>query len=412
MAIRSIQILYDTLLVPGIIYRTVDVTLADSAHALVHAVTCVIRNPRYNIELVQARDQIGKLETLPSMVQRLDTTQNREILVALNASFWRAGTREPIGVTVAGGEVVSASTAPWYACWLDRRYRLWIDSAAVELALRLPDGTVLPIAAANQNTTADAVILYNRFAGDSIPGAVTIDTTRTIRSLMSVSADTLDPIVANDSIIALYRREIDGRLAQYRRGKMLLRYLRAPAVNQPTPCVVLSLHDSGAVEIPLRGMVLSYPTNHVLRTALRPGDTVTLIAKTARHDSIGFYLAVSGTPVLIRDGTIKPQLADTTTKGSAFVEQRLARTAIGTDLIQSVLYLVAVELAPGKSVGMNLRELAQFMKRFGAYNALNLDGGGSTTMMVGGRCVVPSNPALSRPVANALVVWRRRLASR
>lgn len=410
--IRGVQILYDSLLVPGIIYRKLDVLLADSMHSIVHAVTCVVRNPRYTIELAQACDQLGKLESVPAIVNRFDSTLNRDVLIAINASFWQAGTRLPIGVSINDGELITATAVPWNALWLDRRYRPWIDSAFVELTLRLPNGTTVPIASANQNLATDGVALFNRFAGDSIPQLVPLDTAwlQQLRSLQA--ADTLDPTISTDSIATLQRSEAERWLSQYRRGKMLIRYLRQPAINQPIPCVVLAMLDSGRVEVPLRGAVLSYPVNHLLRTAVRPGDTVTLFCRTKRHDSLQFHYAVSGTPTLVADGQIKPQLEDTTHRGSAFVEQRLARTAIGTDLIQSVLYFVAVEATPGVSVGMNLRELAQFMKRFGAYNALNLDGGGSTTMVVGGRCVVPSNSSFYRPVANALVIWQRRKGSR
>lgn len=410
--IHAVNILYDSLLVPGIIYRKLDVTLADSAHATVHTVTCVVRNPRYTIELVQARDHIGKLEPVPSIVRRLDSAQNREVLVAINASFWQAVTHQPIGVSIANGEVVTAQSASWNTLFLDRRYRPWIDSAALIMELHLPRGARVPIACVNRQTTTDEVALFNRFSGDSIPIRWQLDSIARERLQPWFLADTLDPILSKDSLAAIMQERTQQWLTQYRRGKMLVRYLRPPAINQPTPCIVLAMQDSGVVEIPLRGAVLSYPVNHMLRSEVRPGDTLTLFFRTHNHDSIQFHLAVSGTPLLIRDGTVKPELMDTTRRGSAFVEQRLARTAIGTDLIQSVLYFVAVEVKPGVSVGMNLRELAQFMKRFGAYNAINLDGGGSTTMVVGHRCVVPDESSYVRPVANALVVWRRRIPQR
>ncbi len=410
--IHSVNILYDSLLVPGIIYRKLDVTLADSAHATVHTVTCVVRNPRYTIELVQARDQLGKLEPVPSIVRRLDSAQNREVLVALNASYWQAVTHYPIGVSVMNGEVVTAQSAPWNTLFLDRRYRPWIDSAALIMELRLPRGARVPIACVNKQTSADEVALFNRFSGDSIPIRQQLDSIARERLQPWFIADTLDPILSKDSLAEIMLERTQQWLTQYRRGKMLVRYLRPPAINQPIPCIVLAMQDSGVAEIPLRGAILSYPVNHMLRSEVRPGDTLTLFFRTHNHDSIQFHMAVSGTPLLIRDGTVKPELMDTTRQGSAFVEQRLARTAIGTDLIQSVLYFVAVEVKAGVSVGMSLRELAQFMKRFGAYNAINLDGGGSTTMVVGQRCVVPDESSYVRPVANALVVWRRRLPQR
>ena len=60
---------------------------------------------------------------------------------------------------------------------------------------------------------------------------------------------------------------------------------------------------------------------------------------------------------------------------------------------------------PGFSVGMTLPELAALMRRLGAADALNVDGGGSSTMVVGGRVLNrPSDATGERAVANAIAV--------
>jgi exopolysaccharide biosynthesis protein len=57
------------------------------------------------------------------------------------------------------------------------------------------------------------------------------------------------------------------------------------------------------------------------------------------------------------------------------------------------------------SDGMTLAELAALMRRLGATDALNLDGGGSTTMVVQGRIVNrPSDQEGERHVGDALAV--------
>jgi len=48
------------------------------------------------------------------------------------------------------------------------------------------------------------------------------------------------------------------------------------------------------------------------------------------------------------------------------------------------------------------------MKEFGAWDALNFDGGGSTTMVVQGRIVnAPSDPLGEREIASGLLLVRR-----
>jgi exopolysaccharide biosynthesis protein len=58
---------------------------------------------------------------------------------------------------------------------------------------------------------------------------------------------------------------------------------------------------------------------------------------------------------------------------------------------------------------VTLDELATLMRRLGAWQAMNFDGGGSTTMVVGGVVVnAPSDPTGEREVGSALAVVRKR----
>jgi len=53
--------------------------------------------------------------------------------------------------------------------------------------------------------------------------------------------------------------------------------------------------------------------------------------------------------------------------------------------------------------------VADFLRTLGVAHALNLDGGGSTTLVIDGKVVnVPSDPTGERVVGNALLVERRR----
>jgi exopolysaccharide biosynthesis protein len=54
---------------------------------------------------------------------------------------------------------------------------------------------------------------------------------------------------------------------------------------------------------------------------------------------------------------------------------------------------------------MTLYELARFMKEIGCRDGINLDGGGSTAMVVGGRLVNLPADGVERPVQNALLVF-------
>ena len=92
---------------------------------------------------------------------------------------------------------------------------------------------------------------------------------------------------------------------------------------------------------------------------------------------------------------------------------RHPRTAVGFDASGRWLYLVVVDgRQPGYSVGMTARELTDLMVRLGATSALNLDGGGSSILLVAqhdGSLQIVNKPSggSPRPVPVMLTVRRR-----
>ena len=73
------------------------------------------------------------------------------------------------------------------------------------------------------------------------------------------------------------------------------------------------------------------------------------------------------------------------------------------------LWLVAIDgRQPDYSVGMTFAELLALCNRLDLANAINLDGGGSTTMVVKGEVVnKPSDAAGPRPISDAILVKAR-----
>jgi exopolysaccharide biosynthesis protein len=64
---------------------------------------------------------------------------------------------------------------------------------------------------------------------------------------------------------------------------------------------------------------------------------------------------------------------------------------------------------PNVSVGMSLNELAEMLLEFGAVEAMNLDGGGSTAMFVKDKVVnQTSDKTGERPVSDAILVTLRK----
>lgn len=113
-------------------------------------------------------------------------------------------------------------------------------------------------------------------------------------------------------------------------------------------------------------------------------------------------IAVSGTPWLVRDGQARSR--DDDASCASLCAQTHPRTAVGLDASGRQLILLLAAGRRGEVAGLTLAETAQLMRELGAAQAFNLDGGGSSTLLIGGESRLPrpfNEPALRR-VANAL----------
>lgn len=112
---------------------------------------------------------------------------------------------------------------------------------------------------------------------------------------------------------------------------------------------------------------------------------------------------VTSGPVLLIGGEAEPLVSND------FNRRRNPRTAVGRRPDGTVLLVVA-DGRDNQAAGLSMLELQQVMAALGCADAINLDGGGSTTMVVRGQVVNhPSDnnrfdAAGERPVANAVIV--------
>lgn len=97
-------------------------------------------------------------------------------------------------------------------------------------------------------------------------------------------------------------------------------------------------------------------------------------------------------PMLLWKGERVPQRDDRT-----FVTNRHNRTALGITADGTIILLTVDGRFKNIAEGLSLTELESVMKWLGCVNAINLDGGGSTTMFVKGR---PNGGLLTHPSDN------------
>lgn len=135
--------------------------------------------------------------------------------------------------------------------------------------------------------------------------------------------------------------------------------------------------------------------------ALAPADASDATAWAAAEDVLG------AGPKLVSGGRI--DVTDEREKMvTSFAPTLHPRTAIGSRADGTVVLLVADGRHPPERVGLSLHDLARLIVELGVTEAINLDGGGSSTMVIGDRIVnAPSDPIGERAVSDAIVVRAR-----
>lgn len=166
--------------------------------------------------------------------------------------------------------------------------------------------------------------------------------------------------------------------------------------------------------IPEHGVVISAggPAASFLKENLKPGDKLTVKFDVKSANGTDWTLvqqAVSGGPWLLKNGKEFIDL-EAESVGASFSTARHPRTAVGLTA-DGKMILVTVDGRQSISRGISLPDLSALMKRLGAVNAINLDGGGSTTMSYKGIIINSPSGGEQRPVADALLVFSKAPAA-
>ncbi|MFC7105479.1 phosphodiester glycosidase family protein [Nonomuraea rubra] len=113
---------------------------------------------------------------------------------------------------------------------------------------------------------------------------------------------------------------------------------------------------------------------------------------------------VAGGVGLVRNGKVKITAKLDGHDSINMILRRHPRTLLGTTRNGSLILATIDGRQPGVTVGANFVEAAQFMRWLGATQAINLDGGGSTAMVVGNKVVNRPSDGAERAVGDALLV--------
>ncbi len=158
---------------------------------------------------------------------------------------------------------------------------------------------------------------------------------------------------------------------------------------------------STAGNTPLRPDTMVLSVGPRLARSLPPlaaGARLKLITETS-PDLSGVQVAIGGGPALVREGKVL--------RWNDIIQVRHPRSAMGWN--KDYIFLVVVDGRQMEvSIGMTLPELADYMLKIGCEQAMNFDGGGSTTLWAFGAVKNSPSEGQERPACNALAVVRKR----
>jgi len=115
--------------------------------------------------------------------------------------------------------------------------------------------------------------------------------------------------------------------------------------------------------------------------------------------------AIGGGPNLLKQGEIFITNNDERMFAGKAINDRHPRTAMGYTRNGDLIILVVEGRFPGRAEGVTLPQEAQMLKEIGCWEALNLDGGGSSCMLVNGKeTIKPSDKEGQRAVPAVFII--------
>lgn len=335
-------------IVPGLDYACIQTTNWNNGDPWsIHIAR--LNRAQKNLRLVEslAHHQVLGVAPVSAIAKAFPAAQGQP-LVAINAGFCirtknayqgvprGIGKEAPAAMVIVEGEIVSAPSK--YSFWVNEDGTMHFGRFDSRFNVTLPDGSVLPIGL-NNECTPDGVMLYTHLLGTS---------TRATNHLEVVL------------------EEASQKRLSWRVGESCV--LQVRELN-PTGNTALSPHTA----------VLGFGAEMAAKASgLKRGDKIRVKLETAPALK-NVVTACHAIFPIVENG--RPLEAFDT---NDVMKHKNPRTAIGFN--EKYFFMVVVDGRQKQlSLGMTARELAEFMALLGCTEAMNLDGGGSSTFWMQGR---------------------------
>jgi hypothetical protein len=347
-------------------YKSADPSLVDPAGKI--AVFLLRLDPaRVRLASVHAHDEVMGLETVDGIAAR------HRAVAAVNGGFFNTRNGDPQFVLKEAGDLVSDAAIVKGIVAIKSPARgktaLDFDQASARVLMKFKAGGrawTVPIAGVDTTRERGKLMLYNaRYHPDT-----------------DTAANGTEWVLSGRPLRVVTVRKNLGRTPIPPDGSVL----SFGGLDLPEPLPALA-----------PGVIVTFETTWTTLSGL----------SAKRLNAVDDVVSGAGLLRLKRRVMANWESAETLSPQN-FINMRHPRTLIGVDA-QGFIWLAAIDgRQPDRSVGMNFADLERLCDRLHLISALNLDGGGSTTMVIKGTIVnTPSDATGPRPVSDAILVSLR-----
>jgi hypothetical protein len=311
----------------------------------VHVIEVDLNDPYVSLNAISGKNNnIGKVSTI------LNMTKENEAVAAINADVFVFGNEgAPLGGQITSGTFLTspARLKGMYAFSVSKNRKPMIDNYTFEGMVTAEDGSTFPIEGLNKSA-------YN--------------------------PETTGSSYSHVNMMYIYTSAWGGAERPQNSGstptEVLVRngIIEEISIGQALP---IQAPEDGYI-LRTHGLAATYVKEH-----LQIGQSITadysLVSQTtgAKIDPSAFEMLVGGHTLLVNAGAAAPFSRDITgVSGSSYT----SRSAVGYSEDGTKVYLITSE-RNGGNTGVSLKELQQIMLQLGVFKGVNLDGGGSTTMI-------------------------------
>ncbi|MBN8667834.1 MAG: phosphodiester glycosidase family protein [Chitinophagales bacterium] len=162
--------------------------------------------------------------------------------------------------------------------------------------------------------------------------------------------------------------------------------------------------DSGSRKV----LALQNPVPSLIRDSIKDTDFSFFAGTYTGWRKWKPIAAVGGGPVLVQNGEIMITNNEEGKFAGKAIDDKHPRSAMGYTADGKLVLLVVQGRMPGLAEGASLTQLAQMLKEIGCIEAMNLDGGGSSCLLINGKeTIKPSDKEGQRAVPGVFLIVRR-----